>query len=86
MYPRSLKEGVIKEFRKAESALLSSYSAVRSIVSIRLIKFGPAGRFYVNNSVCPWIQRVPSGKWLELSLARSPGSTKISFQAARSIG
>ena len=29
---------------------------------------------------------VPSGKWLELGLAFSPGSTKVSFQAARSIG
>jgi hypothetical protein len=30
--------------------------------------------------------KVPSGKWLELGLALSPGSTKVSFQAARSIG
>ncbi len=30
--------------------------------------------------------KVPSGKWLELSLARSPGNMKLSFQAARSIG
>jgi hypothetical protein len=29
---------------------------------------------------------VPSGKWLEFGLALSPGSTKVSFQAARSIG
>jgi len=31
-------------------------------------------------------QAVPSGKWLEFGLALSPGSTKVSFQAARSIG
>jgi hypothetical protein len=29
---------------------------------------------------------VPSGKWLEFGVARSPGSMKVSFQAARSIG
>jgi hypothetical protein len=28
----------------------------------------------------------PSGKWLEFGLALSPGSRKVSFQAARSIG
>jgi hypothetical protein len=30
--------------------------------------------------------RVPSGMRLEFGLARSPGNTKVSFQAARSIG
>jgi hypothetical protein len=29
---------------------------------------------------------VPSGKWLEFGVARSPGNMKVSFQAARSIG
>jgi hypothetical protein len=28
---------------------------------------------------------VPSGKWLEFDVARSPGNMKVSFQAARSI-
>ena len=30
-------------------------------------------------------QLVPSGKWLEFDVARSPGNMKVSFQAARSI-
>jgi hypothetical protein len=29
---------------------------------------------------------VPSGKWLEFGVGRSPGKLKVSFQAARSIG
>ncbi len=29
---------------------------------------------------------VPSGEWLEFAVARSPGSMKVSVQAARSIG
>ena len=32
------------------------------------------------------LEQVPSGKWLEFGLALSPGSTKVSFQAATSIG
>jgi hypothetical protein len=29
---------------------------------------------------------VPSGKWLKIGVAHSPGHMKVSFQAATSIG